>query len=164
MPETPLDFARVLAALNAGNVRYLLIGGLAMVSHGSAHVTQDVDIFYARDLQNRQALVQALADYHPRLRGVPEGLPFFWDSRTLKDSVNLTLDTDLGAVDLLGEVAGVDFEAAWERSVVLEIYGLAVHVAALDDLIAMKRAANRQKDQVHLLELEALRRLTQPDD
>jgi predicted nucleotidyltransferase len=96
------------------------------------------------------------------LRGAPEGLPFFWDERTLKDTSNFTLETALGAVDLLGHVSGADsFEGVWERSLVLPIDGLAVHVASLDDLIAMKRAANRPKDQNHLLELEALRRLIQ---
>jgi predicted nucleotidyltransferase len=94
------------------------------------------------------------------LRGALEGLPFFWDERTLKDTSNLTLETDLGAVDLLGHVSGADdFEGVWTRSLILPIEGVQVHVASLDDLIAMKRAANRLKDQNHILELEALRRL-----
>lgn len=159
MPESPLDLAAVLSALNQNDVRYIIIGGLAMVSHGSGHVTQDVDVFYARDAENRLALVRAMAPHSPRLRGVPADLPFVWDRRTLRDSVNLTLDTALGPIDLLSEVPGVDFEAVWDRSVVTNLFGLTVHVASLDDLIVMKRAANRPKDQIHLMELEALQAL-----
>ena len=122
MPEKPPDFASVLAALNEAQVRFVLIGGLAMMSHGSAHITQDIDIFYDREPRNSSMLVQALKGHAPRLRGAPEGLPFFWDERTLKDTSNLTLETDLGAVDLLGHVSGADsFEGVWERSLVLPI-------------------------------------------
>jgi predicted nucleotidyltransferase len=60
VPEKPPDFASVLAALNEAQVRFVLIGGLAMVSHGSAHITQDIDIFYDREPRNRSILVQAL--------------------------------------------------------------------------------------------------------
>ncbi len=165
MPEPNLDspmpdFSDVLTALDAAGVRFVLIGGLAMIAHGSAHITVDIDICYARDQDNLNSLVAALTPSSPRLRGAPEGLPFFFDTRLFSNVFNLTLATDLGSIDLLGEVPGVgSFETLWEHSVVLEVNGAAVHVASLEDLIAMKRAANRPKDQNHLLELEALRKL-----
>ncbi len=154
------DFSNVLISLEAAGVRFVLIGGLAMIAHGSAHITLDIDICYARDQNNLNSLVAALKPSSPRLRGAPEGLPFFFDSRLFSNVFNLTLATDLGSIDLLGEVPGVgSFETLWEHSVVLEVNGAVVHVASLEDLIAMKRAANRPKDQNHLLELEALRKL-----
>ena len=74
---------------------------------------------------------------------------------------NMTLDTEAAPVDLLAEIPGIEsFEALWNRSVETDIYGVMVRVASLDDLIAMKRAANRPKDQSHLYELEAIKRLT----
>lgn len=80
------------------------------------------------------------------------------DAKTFKNVLNLTLTTDVGDIDLLAEPAGVDsFEGLWERANVMEIFGLQVRVASIEDLIAMKRAAGRPKDQQHLLELLDLR-------
>jgi hypothetical protein len=154
------DFYALLGALHAHHVRFVLIGGLAMIAQGSDAITRDVDIYYARDPDNLTALAQALAPLHPRLRGADENLPFRWDARTLRSGLNFTLSTDAGAIDLLGEAAGAEpFEALWNRSSEMELFGVPVRVASVEQLIAMKRAAGRPKDQVHLLELERLRAL-----
>jgi predicted nucleotidyltransferase len=159
--ESVNDFQQVIAALQASGLRFVIIGGIAMRLQGAAHMTDDIDFAFARDTENLEALVNALAPYHPRLRGVPPGLPFFWDVRALKTSVNMTLETDLGNVDLLGEPAGIaSFEYLWEDATVLSVQGLQVRVASVSALIAMKRAAGRPKDQAHLMELERLRELT----
>ncbi len=74
--------------------------------------------------------------------------------------LNITLVTDAGSLDLLGEAPGAGpFEELWERAVVVEIDGSSVRVASVDDLIAMKTAAGRPKDKDHVLELRALREL-----
>jgi len=159
--QEPLpDFQTLLAALDAHAVRYSLIDGLAMTCHGSAYLTDTCRLVYARDPENLAAIVAALAPLKPRLRGTPEGLPFRWDRRTLQAGANFTLVTDAADMDLLGFVPGVEsFENLFSRAVEMELFGLAVRVASVDDLIAMKRAANRPKDPQHLLELEALRKL-----
>jgi predicted nucleotidyltransferase len=160
--ETGSGFRAVLAALRAHDVRFVLIGGLAMISHGSAYFTRDIDVHYARDAVNLSALAEALAPLRPRLRGAPEGLPFRWDAQTLRSGMNFTLVTDTAEVDVLGDVAGVaSFEQVWEHSQEVELFGVTVRVASLDDLIAMKRAAGRPKDQAHLMELQRLRSLVQ---
>jgi hypothetical protein len=131
--ESLPDFIAVLRALNAHNVRYVLIGGLAMIAYGANHITQDIDVSYARDRDNLKAIVEALSVAHPRPRDFPPDLPFLWDERTMRAASNFTLETDLPAVDLLGEVTGIEsFEALWERSVQTELYGLSVHIASLD--------------------------------
>jgi hypothetical protein len=72
----------------------------------------------------------------------------------------LNLFTDLGEVDVMRETPGVDsFEGLWERAVPMDLGGFTVRVASLDDLIAMKRAADRPKDRNHLYELLALKKL-----
>jgi hypothetical protein len=143
-------------------VEFIIVGGVAMNLHGSAHVTFDLDICYARRRANLKRIVAALSSYHPRLRGLPKDLPFIWDEQTLQSGTNFTLTTDLGDIDLLGEVAGVgSYSDAFAASVVVPLYGIECRILTLDSLIASKRAANRTKDQLALPELEALREIAE---
>ncbi|MFQ5593411.1 MAG: nucleotidyltransferase [Anaerolineae bacterium] len=152
-----MDLERILRRLENSEVEFVIIGGVAAVAHGSARATFDIDLCYRRTPENLARLVDALAPLHPRLRDVPEGLPFRWDARTLERGLNFTLQTDAGAVDLLGEVAGLgSYEQVLVASEEMELYGMAVHVLTLESLIAAKRAAGRPRDLEHLLELEAL--------
>jgi hypothetical protein len=85
---------------------------------------------------------------------MPPDLPFVLDERSLRNLTNMTLSTDLGNLDILAQPEGVDsFEGLWKRASVMEIFGTMVRIASVADLIAMKRAANRPKDQLHLMEL-----------
>jgi len=150
----------LLTLLNQHQVEYVLIGGLAMRAHGSAQLTQDLDICYARSLKNLKALVAAFSTIHPSLRGAPPDLPFKFDEPTLLAGLNFTLTTDLGWVDILGEVSGIGpYEKVAAQSSVQEMYGLQVRVLSLDGLISAKKAAGRGKDQSHVLELEELKKL-----
>lgn len=163
--DQPQQLLKIIETLNSGQVRYVIIGGVAMRLHGSAHITDDVDVCYGRDAANLQALADALAPYHPSLRGAPAGLPFVLDVRSLKASLSFTLETDIGALDILGEPSGVSsFDGLWERAVIMEVHGLPVHVASIGDLISMKQAAGRIKDQGHILELKALLKLTREEN
>ena len=151
------DFQRIIAALDASGLRFVIIGGIAMRLQGASHITDDIGLAFARDPHSLEALVSALAPYHPRLRGAPAGLLFFWDLRTLQTSVNMTLETDAGSVDLVGEPDGVaSFEDLWNGATIMDRQGVQVRVASVEALIAMKRAAGRPKDYGHLLELKRL--------
>lgn len=153
-----IDFEGALTALAAARVRCVIVGGLAVTIHGSAYVTFDLDFCYARDGDNLSRLARALMPHHPRLRGAPEGLPFRLDEATLKGGLNFTLTTDIGDIDLLGEIAGIgDYEAALAASMPVELFGAIFDVLTLDALIVSKRAAGRPKDLLVLPELEALR-------
>src|SRR5688500_10249583 len=124
---------------------------------GSAHVTDDVDVCYARDRDNLIALVEALKVHNPRLRTRDGDVSFLWDVKTLSFGLNFTLVTNLGVVDLLGEVAGVgSIDDLLRNAATMEVYGIPMRVASVEDLLAMKRAAGREKDRTHILELEAL--------
>jgi predicted nucleotidyltransferase len=135
------DFLNILKVLHDNQVRFVVVGGVAMRLHGSAHVTDDLDISYARNNENYEYLSKALHAHSGRLRGVPEDLPFILDARTFRNTINLTLETNLGSLDLLGQPAGIDsFEHLWENSEEMDIgEGLQVKVASLEDLIRMKR-------------------------
>jgi len=155
-----LDPAPLLRLLTEKRVKYVLIGGLAMRAHGSAHLTEDLDICYCRTPENLEAVATALAPAHPNLRGAPPGLPFRLDEATLQAGLNFTLTTDFGWIDLLGEVSGIGaYDKVIAQSVEQVLYGLPVRVLSLDGLIAAKRAAGRNKDHAHLLELEELKKM-----
>lgn len=139
-------------------VRFSVIGGVALIARGVQRSTEDLDIAYARDRQNLSRLTGALAPLHPRLRGVPADLPFVLDEASLRSGLNFTLDTDLGPLDLLGEVAGLGgFDRVDAASSTLEIAGVTLLVLTLDGLEAAKRAAGRPKDLVDLGYIRALR-------
>lgn len=159
-----IDASPILHQLAAHKVEFVLIGGLAMRIHGSAHITDDLDVCYHRTPANLQAIAAAFAPLHPYLRGAPPGLPFRFDAPTIQAGLNFTLTTDHGDVDLLGEVSGVgNYDQALSRSVEADMFGLRVRVLSLDGLIAAKKAAGRMKDRNHLLELEALKKLRDAD-
>jgi len=77
------EFTRLLETLVGNDVRFVVVGGVAATVHGSARLTQDLDVVYARDEANLSRLVEALSPLQPYLRGAPEGLPFTWDVETL---------------------------------------------------------------------------------
>ncbi len=155
-----LDIATLLRVLLEHKVEFIVIGGVAMIAHGSHHVTADMDICYNRTPGNLAAVAAAMTSLHAYLRGVPKGLPFRTDVPTLQSGLNFTLETDAGDLDILGEVSGVGYYAqALAQSEERELYGSKVRILSLDGLIAAKKAAARNKDKSHLLELEALKKL-----
>lgn len=153
-----MKLRQLLALLAEHEVRFAVIEGVALIARGVQRSTVDLDIAYARDRENLGRLAAALATIRPRLRGVPEGLPFELDEASLRSGLNFTLDTDLGPLDLLGEVPGLGaFEHVDAASSELEIDGTTILVLTLDGLEAAKRAAGRPKDLVDLGYIRALR-------
>ena len=152
------DPLRLLETLNRHGVRYVVVGGIAGRLLGSPTVTRDLDVCYARDADNLRALTAALADLHPQLRDADAGVPFRADARALRAGDLFTLETDAGDLDLLGTPAGTDGYADLARSATrTDLGGVVVLVAAVDDLIRMKRAAGRPKDLIEVEVLGALR-------
>lgn len=155
----PADHRKILANLQVEGVEFIIVGGMAMVSHGSATITDDLDICYRRTPENLTKLVRALASLRPELRGAPPDLPFLWEVRTLQNGLNFTLVTDAGDVDLLGELSGVGgYDAVMAEAEAMDIAGHSTMIIGLDQLIRAKRAAGRAKDLIHLQELEEIRR------
>jgi hypothetical protein len=160
-PRPPLHADRILERLVARGVDFVVIGGIAAILHGSAQNTFDLDISCATDAGNLAALRKALVELVARLKGAPDEVPFVPDDRKLRQVEVLTLDTNAGELDVLARPAGSPGYATLRRRADrFDIGGFSVLVASIDDLIAMKLAAGRQKDLAAVEELEAIRRLS----
>jgi predicted nucleotidyltransferase len=150
----------LLRALVSRGVDFVVIGGFAVIAQGGSRITQDLDLCFAGDPANLEALGDALVGMHAHLRGVAEDVPFVPDADTLRRMQILTLDTDHGPLDLLVEPAGAPrYDALRRRADALDLGGLRVLVASVEDLMAMKRASGRDKDLLDLAELEVIDRL-----
>jgi predicted nucleotidyltransferase len=151
------DFKTLLRTLAESHVDFILTGGVAATVHGSARLTQDVDVVYQRSRENLERLVLALSAYRPYLRGAPPGLPFRWDAATLQRGLNFTLTTTVGDLDLLGEIpGGGTYEDLSAHTVDIQVFGVGCRCLTLERLIHVKRAAGRPKDLEAIAELEAI--------
>lgn len=151
----PLRAHPLLRALVEHGVDFVLVGGMAGIALGSSYPTYDLDVAYARDSANLERLARALTELRVSLRvkGEAADLPFVADVRSLANGANFTFKTEFGMFDVLGDLAGVrSYEALRRDATVQEVEGFPVRVASIDHLIAMKRAANRPKDKLMLLE------------
>lgn len=152
-----MNLRKLFTALHDRQVDFVLIGGVAARAHGSARVTQDVDICYARNTGNLERLVLALKPLKPYLRGAPPGLPFEWSVATLRAGLNFTLTTTAGDIDLLGEVTGGgSYENLEPHTIRARIYDRETLVLDLPWLIKVKRAAGRPRDLEAVAELMAI--------
>ena len=151
------DFKALLRILSEAGVDCIIIGGVAAAVHGAARATFDLDIVYRRTPENVRRLVLALTPYHPYLRGAPPGLPFRWDVATIQHGLNFTLTTDIGDLDILGEIVGGGYDALLPSTVVIRAFGVDCRLLNLDRLIEVKRAAGRPKDFEAIAELETVR-------
>ncbi|HEX4517331.1 MAG TPA: hypothetical protein VH054_27485 [Polyangiaceae bacterium] len=144
-------------------MRYVLIGGLAAALHGSPVTTQDADICPERNAENLARLAAALRELHARIRaeGVEDGLPFACDAKFFEMMSMANLVTDAGDVDVAFEPSGTSGYADLARNAVtIDVDGVSVPIASLEDVIRSKTAANRPKDLAALPVLrEVLRQL-----
>lgn len=162
VPE--LRLVPLLRRLAEGKVDYVVIGGVAVAMQGYGRATKDLDITYATDQANLEALGTVLIAAGARLRGVPEDVPFVPDARTLKHTQILTLDTVDGGLDLLVDPSGAPpYEIMRRRSESVDYEGIQIRIVSLEDLLSMKRAARRPQDLADVEALEAARRIRRRD-
>ncbi len=143
----------ILAALERRGVLYAVIGGLAAVIQGAPTVTFDVDITPETTVENMDRLSHALRDLDARVRtaDIPEGLRFDHTGQSLSEVSVWSLTTTYGNLDISLKPAGTEgYGDLVDRLVHITVMSVDVPVAALEDVIRSKEAANREKDQATL--------------
>lgn len=158
LSEELLSFIeRQVKLLGKFEVDAVIVGGVAATLHGSEIPTTDLDVCYSRSGANLERLTKALQSVNARLRNAPENLLFILDAETLKKGLNFKFTTDIGSLDLLGEVRGLGYyEDVLPGALIFELFGYKVPVVELTKLILAKRTAGRAKDLIAVVELEAL--------
>lgn len=145
------DFKELLSVLNAHSVKYLVVGAYAVSMHAQPRATKDLDIWIKPDPENAKAVYGALREFGAPLEGLTiadfgERGPFFHMGR------------EPVAVDILTEIPGVEFDAAWERRIedmIDATRGLKANFISRDDLMAAKLASGRPQD---IADVDALRK------
>jgi hypothetical protein len=147
----------LLEALSAGDVDFVVVGGVAGGAHGSSYPTFDLDIAYARDRENLERLARVLTGLGAALRGAPPNLPFHPDADTLQAGAQFTFTTRFGPLGILGRPDGSPpYPELRGSATIADVRGRAVKVASLDHLIAMKEASGRTKDKLMATEYRVL--------
>ncbi|MFT4165262.1 MAG: hypothetical protein QM650_08465 [Microlunatus sp.] len=154
-----LDLEGLLAVLARHRVVYVMIGGMAAVTHGSPFPTEDLDITPAGAADNLERLSAALDELGARVRveGVDQGLPFEHDAVSLGAVERWNLTTRCGDLDVTFVPAGTHgYDDLVKGASEVELFGVTVAVCSLADVVRSKQAANRPKDQRALPTLREL--------
>jgi hypothetical protein len=150
MPSGDFGPESILEVLHRHQVRFVLIGGLAAVLHGSPFPTEDVDITPQRSSENLDRLATALTELNARVRteAHPKGQEFQLTAVSLLAATNWNLVTDHGSLDLVFMPDGTTGYPDLARDAEdVEIRDVTIAVSALADIIRSKQTANRLKDQ-----------------
>ena len=145
------DILEFIKLLQNRNVRYLIVGGQAVIYHGYARFTGDVDFFYAREPVNIRALFAALEEFwHGNIPGVKQM------DELAEPGIIIQFGRPPNRIDLLNQIDGVQFEEAWNDRLTVRIphSEIQTHFIGLKSLLRNKRASSRPKDLDDLQALE----------
>ena len=171
MASGDFDPEEMLSALIEGEVRFILIGGMAAVLHGDVGVTVDIDVVPERTDENLERLAEALRGLGARIRteSAPEGLTFDCSAgffRNLPPDAIVNMTTEAGDLDVTFCPSGTSGFADLKRDAIdIEAADrLHILVASLADVIRSKDAAGREKDRLVLPRLRRLLDRVQGDE
>jgi len=140
------DFSDLLRLFNVNQVRYLVIGGYALMQYAEPRYTKDLDLWISADTTNAQAVYLALREF-----GAP--LADLTAADFAQEGYFYQMGVPPVRVDILMGIPGVMFEEAWPRRLEVDFDGLVVPFMARQDLIAAKRAAGRPQDLLDVAQL-----------
>ena len=145
--ELPPDFKELFRSLNANGVKYLLIGGYAVILYGYVRNTSDLDIVVSADPDNAVKCVKALTEF-----GFGGG---DLDTELFSTPDNLVrMGVEPMKIEILNYLNGVDFNQAYERRLSFPVEDIQLSVISLSDLLVNKKSVGRLKDLLDVEELE----------
>jgi predicted nucleotidyltransferase len=133
------DFSDLLNLFNANNVKYLIIGGYAVIQYAEPRYTKDLDIWISVDNPNAAAVYKALKEFGAPLTGLTE-------ADFAEEGYFYQMGRPPIRVDILMGIPGIDFSKAWQQRVEVDFDGLVVKFISREDLIAAKKASGRPQD------------------
>ncbi|MFZ1401537.1 MAG: hypothetical protein WAW03_00455 [Anaerolineae bacterium] len=142
------DFSDLLRLFNTNQVKYLVIGGYALIQYAEPRYTKDPDLWISADATNATAVYRALREFGAPLADLTE-------ADFAQEGYFYQMGVPPVRVDILMGIPGAVFAEAWPRRMEVDFDGLLVPFIARQDLIAAKRAAGRPQD---LLDVEQLTR------
>lgn len=142
------DLRDILFALNAHDVKYLLVGGYAVGVYTEPRTTKDLDVFIKSDAENSPKVFRALAEYGAPLDGLTS------DDFNNRPGTVFQIGTPPLRIDILQRISGVNFDEAWEDRVEGTLDGIPTHVISKEHLIRNKLAVGRKQD---ILDVENIR-------
>lgn len=135
------DFSDLLSLFNANNVKYLIIGGYAVVQYAEPRYTKDLDIWISTNKENASAVFKALKEFGAPLEGMTE-------ADFSEEGYFYQMGRPPMRVDILMGIPGVTFDHAWQRRVEVDFDGLVVKFISREDLITAKKASDRPQDRI----------------
>jgi hypothetical protein len=157
----PRNDQALLTRLQDSGLDFVVIGGVCVVFHGAPIATFDLDICCPFGRENVDRIENAVRDLHPVHRLTANKLPLELTRSAFGELKNLYLQTDLGILDCLSEVAGVgSFDAVLRQSVLARFSYGEFRFLKLDALIASKQAVGRDRDLLAVRSLLAIKERT----
>jgi hypothetical protein len=133
------NFKELLSIFNDGKVKYLVIGGYAVIMYAEPRYTKDIDLWVEANAENARAVFGALRLFGAPLAGMTED-----------DFANEGIFYQMGSppvrVDILMSIPGLTFDEAWQQRNIVDFEGVAVPFISRQHLIISKRAFGRPQD------------------
>jgi len=132
--------------LEKHKVRYLVVGGYAVMRYTEPRFTKDLDLWISTDKENSRAVYAALKEF-----GAP--LKYLTPADFAKEGYFYQMGNPPFRLDVMMSIPGVTFEAAWEKREKVQLEGLMIPFISKADLIKAKEASGRPQDLIDAKEL-----------
>lgn len=144
---TSPDFKELLKIFKRHKIRYLIVGGYAVMKYSEPRFTKDLDVFIASNRENAKNVFSALKEF---------GAPL--ENLTPDDFAHEGYFYQMGRsplrVDIMMSIPGVQFDEAWQNREVFELDDLQIFFISRSDLIKAKEASGRPQDKIDLEKLK----------